>query len=33
MVSIYLALSAFYGLIEYSVAILSGEDADAFLGT
>lgn len=33
IVSICLAFSAFYELIEWWVAILSGEDAEAFLGT
>lgn len=33
MISIPLAFSAFYELIEWWVALLSGEDADAFLGT
>lgn len=33
VVSICLAFSAFYELIEWLVAILSGEDAVAFLGT
>jgi len=33
VVSICLAFSAFYELIEWGVAILSGEDAEAFLGT
>jgi len=33
IVCICLALSAFYELIEWLVAILSGESADAFLGT
>jgi len=33
IVSICLAFSAFYELIEWWVAILSGEDAHAFLGT
>lgn len=32
-VSICLAFSAFYELIEWWVALLSGEDAEAFLGT
>ena len=29
----FLAFSAFYELIEWWVALLSGEDAEAFLGT
>ena len=33
VVSIALAFSAFYELIEWWVALLSGEGADAFLGT
>ncbi len=33
VVSICLAISAFYELIEWFVAVLSGEDAEAFLGT
>ena len=33
VVSICLAISAFYELIEWWVALLSGESADAFLGT
>jgi putative membrane protein len=33
IVSICLAFSAFYELIEWCVALLSGEDAEAFLGT
>jgi len=33
IISICLAFSAFYELIEWWVAILSGEDAEAFLGT
>jgi putative membrane protein len=33
VISICLAFSAFYELIEWWVAILSGEDAEAFLGT
>ncbi len=33
IVSICLAFSAFYELIEWWVAIASGEDAEAFLGT
>ncbi len=33
VVSVCLAFSAFYELIEWLVAILSGEDATAFLGT
>jgi putative membrane protein len=33
IVSICLALSAFYELIEWWVALASGEDAEAFLGT
>lgn len=33
VVSICLAFSAFYELIEWWVAIYSGEDAEAFLGT
>lgn len=33
IVSICLAFSAFYELIEWWVALLSGEDAEAFLGT
>lgn len=33
IVSIVLAFSAFYELIEWWVALLSGEDATAFLGT
>ena len=33
IISICLAFSAFYELIEWWVAILSGEDAQAFLGT
>jgi len=33
IVSIVLAFSAFYELIEWWVALLSGEDAEAFLGT
>ena len=33
MVSICLAFSAFYELIEWWVALASGEDAEAFLGT
>lgn len=33
VVSICLAFSAFYELIEWWVALLSGEDASAFLGT
>jgi len=32
-VSICLAFSAFYELIEWWVALASGEDAEAFLGT
>jgi putative membrane protein len=32
-VCICLAISAFYELIEWWVAILSGESAEAFLGT
>ena len=32
-VSITVAFSAFYELIEWWVALLSGEGADAFLGT
>ncbi len=33
VVSICLAISAFYELLEWWVALLSGESADAFLGT
>jgi putative membrane protein len=33
VVSICLAFSAFYELIEWGVALASGEDAEAFLGT
>lgn len=33
VISIPLAFSAFYELIEWWVALLSGEDAEAFLGT
>ena len=33
VVSICLAISAFYELVEWGVAILSGESAEAFLGT
>ncbi len=33
IVSICLAFSAFYELIEWWVALASGEDAEAFLGT
>lgn len=33
VISVCLAFSAFYELIEWAVAILSGEDAVAFLGT
>ncbi len=33
IVSICLAFSAFYELIEWWVALLTGEDAEAFLGT
>lgn len=33
VISICLAFSAFYELIEWWVALASGEDADAFLGT
>lgn len=33
VVSVCLAFSAFYELIEWAVALLSGEDAVAFLGT
>lgn len=33
VVSVVLAFSAFYELIEWWVALLSGEDAEAFLGT
>ena len=33
IVSICLAFSAFYELIEWWVALMSGEDAEAFLGT
>ena len=33
VISICLAFSAFYELIEWWVAVLSGENADAFLGT
>ncbi|NOR50101.1 MAG: DUF2238 domain-containing protein, partial [Desulfuromonadales bacterium] len=33
VVCICLAISAFYELIEWLVAILSGESAEAFLGT
>jgi putative membrane protein len=33
VVSVCLAFSAFYELIEWWVALLSGEDAEAFLGT
>ena len=33
IVSICLALSAFYELIEWWVALATGEDAEAFLGT
>ena len=33
IVSICLAFSAFYELIEWWAALLIGEDADAFLGT
>lgn len=33
IISITLAFSAFYELIEWWVALLSGEDAEAFLGT
>ena len=33
VLSITLAFSAFYELIEWWVALLSGEDAEAFLGT
>ena len=32
-VSICLAISAFYELVEWWVAMLSGESAEAFLGT
>ncbi len=33
VLSIVLAFSAFYELLEWAVAVLSGETADAFLGT
>jgi putative membrane protein len=33
IISICLAFSAFYELIEWGVALASGEDAEAFLGT
>jgi putative membrane protein len=33
VVSICLAISAFYELIEWWVAVLTGESAEAFLGT
>jgi putative membrane protein len=33
MISICLAISAFYELIEWWVALLSGESAESFLGT
>ncbi len=33
IVSVCLAISAFYELIEWGVALLSGESAEAFLGT
>ena len=33
IISICLAFSAFYELIEWWAALLIGEDADAFLGT
>ncbi len=33
IISVCLAFSAFYELIEWAVAILSGESAEAFLGT
>jgi len=33
VLSIVLAFSAFYELLEWAVAVLSGEAADAFLGT
>jgi putative membrane protein len=33
IISICLAFSAFYELIEWGVAIASGQDAEAFLGT
>ncbi|MCQ8888526.1 DUF2238 domain-containing protein [Pseudoalteromonas carrageenovora] len=33
VISVCLAFSAFYELIEWWVAVLSGENADAFLGT
>jgi putative membrane protein len=33
VVSVVLAFSAFYELIEWWVALLSGEGAEAFLGT
>lgn len=33
VISICLAFSAFYELIEWGVALASGEDAEAFLGT
>jgi putative membrane protein len=33
VISICLAFSAFYELIEWGVALISGENADAFLGT
>lgn len=33
IISVCLAFSAFYELIEWWVALLTGEDAEAFLGT
>jgi putative membrane protein len=33
IISVTLAFSAFYELIEWGVALASGEDAEAFLGT
>ncbi|MCL4111487.1 UNVERIFIED_CONTAM: hypothetical protein GTU68_002271 [Idotea baltica] len=33
VISVTLAFSAFYELIEWWVALMSGEDAEAFLGT
>ena len=33
IISICLAISAFYELIEWWVALASGQDAEAFLGT
>ena len=33
VISVCLAFSAFYELIEWWVAVLSGENAEAFLGT